>query len=66
MSRGTHTIENCKCLKESSKAILVVNAEDKEFWVPKSQVHDDSEVYKEDTDGRLVISSWWAEKEGIE
>lgn len=39
----------------------------KEVWVPLSQVHDDSELYdasnKEDT-GKVVVTEWWAEKNG--
>jgi hypothetical protein len=36
----------------------------KPFWVPKSVIHDDSEVYASDTTGDLVVYAWWAEAEG--
>lgn len=40
---------------------------DEEVWVPLSQVHDDSELYdasgEEDT-GKVVVTEWWAEKNG--
>lgn len=36
-------------------------------WVPKSVIHDDSEVYDGgDGEGDLVVETWWAEKEGWE
>lgn len=50
--------------QETAKAILVV-IDGKKYWVPKSQIHDNSEVYKADTSGTLIVSSWWAEKNGL-
>jgi len=32
-----------------------------EVWIPTSQVHEDSEVYKTGTEGTLVIPRWVAE-----
>ncbi len=54
------------CVYETEKAILV-RLEDvgTEIWVPKSCVHDDSEVYEENGEGELVVAAWWAEKEGL-
>jgi hypothetical protein len=49
---------------ETAKAILCV-IENEEFWVPKSQIHDNSEVYEKGQDGTLIVTSWWAEKEGL-
>lgn len=51
-----------KVVAESEKAIKVTN-EDDSFWVPKSVVHDDSEVWKNEDEGKLVVKQWWAEKE---
>lgn len=56
---------DASCIAETDLAILV-DIEGEEFWIPKSQVHDDSEVYQEGDEGLLVISKWIAEKEGIE
>lgn len=53
------------CIAETSKAIRVVINE-KPYWIPKSQVDDDSEVFSEGDFGTLVVSDWWAEKEGLE
>ena len=38
----------------------------REFWIPKSVIHDDSEVFRDtDIDGNLVVKTWWAEKNGF-
>ena len=58
-------IEDVRCIKETDKAILV-DVEGEEVWIPKSQVHDDSEVWKADQEGELVVSSWFARKRGWE
>ena len=33
--------------------------------IPKSVLHDDSEVYEADTTGELIVMRWWAQKEGL-
>jgi len=61
------TIEKATCLKksDSGKAILVeAPLFDKPEWIPISQIDDTSEVYKEGTEGDLVVTDWWAEKQG--
>lgn len=57
-------VQDVKALRETEKALLV-EIEGEEFWLPKSQIDDDSEVYKEDTEGTLVIPMWLAEKMGL-
>ena len=60
------TIENCEIIKETSKAILVESENlDEETWIPQSQVHDDSEIWKEGQKGDLIISEWMAKKIGL-
>lgn len=50
---------------ESAKAILV-EIEGEKVWVPKSVIHDDSEVYsKKSGAGELLVLRWWAEKKGL-
>ena len=52
-------------LRESDKSILVRLEEDgEETWVPKSQIHDDSEVWKADQSGDLIVSNWIAAQKG--
>ncbi len=58
------TFHDCLCIKETSLAILVADAMGSEAWIPLSQVHDDSEVYSEDTVGDLIMSEWFAKKIG--
>ena len=59
------SIKDVSCIRETEKAILVL-IEGDERWIPKSQITDDSEVYdKEHGDGTLVITKWFADKEGL-
>ena len=58
-------IHDCECIAETEKAILVeINEWGEEDWVPKSQIHDDSEVYEKDTSGTLIVSGWFAREKG--
>jgi hypothetical protein len=50
--------------KETDKALLCV-IEGKEVWIPKSQIHDDSEVFEEGHKGKLVISEWIAKEKEL-
>ena len=60
-------VENVVCVAETDKAICVSSPLfDEDEWVPKSQVHDDSEVWKEGQEGDLVVKDWIAEKKGWE
>lgn len=59
------SIGDAECTAETPKAILVDAPDfDEPEWIPQSQVHEDSEVYKMGTTGTLVVSDWWAEKKG--
>jgi len=62
--RSIAEFKDCECLKETPLAILVLIAGE-EHWIPKSQVDDDSEVWKEGDEGTLVITEWFATKEGL-
>jgi hypothetical protein len=60
----THEIEDAECVKESDLALCIESDDVGEsFWVPKSVVHDDSDVFHEGDCGCLVVALWWAEKE---
>lgn len=41
---------------------------DGDLWVPKTQVHEDSEVFEgmDGNEGELVVNKWWADKKGFE
>lgn len=63
----TSTFKVDQVKAESDKAILV-EIEGEQVWVPKSQIHDDSEVYSKasgEGGGDLVVSTWWAEQRGL-
>lgn len=48
---------------ESGKALFVEAPEfgDKQLCIPKSVVHDDSEVYDVGHEGTMLIARWFAE-----
>jgi hypothetical protein len=59
-------IKNVRCTRATAKAILVEGGdlEESPIWVPQSQVHADSEVWKEGDVGALVVTAWFAEQRG--
>ena len=63
-------IEDVLCIKESEKALLVEINGVHRVWVPKSQIHDDSEVFEfdaaEGVGGRLIITKWLADRLELE
>jgi len=65
-SNDAVTIGRGRCVRETEKAILVqIDDEDDERWIPKSVVHDDSEVYEMPGEGTVVVQKWWATREGL-
>jgi hypothetical protein len=61
----TYKIEKAVCVAETSKAICVEAEEfDERVWIPQSQIDEDSEVYSKGDEGMLIVSEWWAEKQG--
>lgn len=66
MSDNVFRIEDFE-VKYESEGALLVEIEGDEYWIPKSQIHDDSEVWSMDTaaDGDLVITKWIATKKGL-
>lgn len=62
------SLGQARAVGETPKALAVQLADGEERWIPKSQLHDDSEVFSCDDDeseGELVVKRWWAEKEGL-
>lgn len=65
MDNGT-TLGEAKILRTTDKAILVLLDGEEEAWIPKSVIHDDSEVFSEKSpEGTLVVATWWAERNGF-
>ena len=55
--------------RETKLALLCVFKQGKkivEKWIPKSQITEDSEVWEPGQSGKLIITGWLAEREGIE
>lgn len=62
--REVAEFEDAVAIKETERALLC-RIDGKEHWIPKSQIDDDSEVYQDGDEGKLVVSMWFAEKEGL-
>lgn len=61
---NVENFEEVVAVKETEAALLCeIGGE--AVWVPKSQIDDDSEVWKQGDEGKLVVNSWWAEKAGL-
>ena len=58
------TISGCTAIAETDKALLITYSDGEDFWVPKSQITQDSEVYEKDGVGDLIVTAWWAKKTG--
>jgi hypothetical protein len=54
---------NCDVETDSAIHVIGVISESGE-WVPKSCVHDDSEVYEKGGEGTFIVKRWFAEKKG--
>ena len=57
--------EDCTIISETEQAFKVKQDDGTMFWVPKSQVHDNSEVYRVKDHGTLTVNRWWAEANGM-
>ena len=56
-------------LTQTDKAVLVEH-EGEEFWIPNTQIDDDSEVFvgcdlQRGEEGTLVCTTWIAEQKGL-
>ncbi|MBK6854674.1 MAG: hypothetical protein IPG93_24650 [Burkholderiales bacterium] len=65
---GQYTLEML-----TDKAIQVTSSKGLKHWIPMSAIHDDSEIYGRDTDGKqqargsegvLVVKRWLARERG--
>lgn len=58
------SINDVECVG-ASKLAIHVRIDGALRWIPQSQVSDDSEVYALGHKGTLVVSGWFARKEGL-
>jgi hypothetical protein len=61
------TIGEVTSILETNQAILIVlECDNSEHWIAKSQIHDDSEVWAKGQCGDLVVTQWYAKQKGWE
>ena len=68
MSGSAARLGQAQVIGSTPKALNVqLESEDTSRWIPRSVIHDDSEVYDDDqhATGELVVKQWFAEKEGL-
>ncbi len=63
-----YRLPGCTGIKATPKALLVrapVGEGGKliDVWVPQNCIHDDSDVWKEGHTGKLVVYSWFVERQ---
>jgi len=58
-------LESATAVHATERALRVQLGDGKLIWIPQSQITDDSEVYAIGHTGRLVITAWFARKEGL-
>ena len=51
--------ENVSIIAETPLAALCV-IDGAQYWIPQSQISDDSEIWHKGDDGKLIISEWIA------
>ena len=47
-------------VKRETDAAILCTIYDKEVWIPKSQISEDSDVKEEGDEGTLIVSEWIA------
>lgn len=57
-------IENVKSERSTDLAVCCL-IDGESVWIPRSQIHDDSEVYDGHQEGTLLITKWIAEQKGL-
>lgn len=60
LGQGIATAETEKALK------VVLEDLHQHCWIPKSQIHDDSEIWRNGQSGVVVVSRWMADQNGWE
>ena len=59
MAEGCVRLGYVRCVDETDLAIKL-DLLDTYFWVPKSMIHGDSEVWEANQSGELKVVTWWA------
>lgn len=66
MPDWTYTLHDCLPVAETGEALLVdIPDLGERVWIPKSVIHEDSEVWRADWErGELVVEDWFADERG--
>lgn len=68
MSNDPCTLGDGRVLREAKSGLaLLISVENEEIWVPKSILHDESDIDETSEvgdEGDVVVPEWWAEQEG--
>lgn len=56
---------NLHCVAQTLEAVMCIFQDGRKVWVPQSQIHEDSEVWRKGDFGILVISEWFAIEKGM-
>lgn len=59
-----HTMGEGVFVRETDKALLI-KINNRDIWIPKSCIHDDSELFDAvHKEGTVIVKRWWAAKNG--
>lgn len=58
------SFDEAEVLRETEAALLI-RIDGAEHWIPKSQISDDSEIWKQGDKGMLVVTEWIATQKGL-
>ena len=56
---------DARSIRDTDLAVLVIIEEEEEVWIPKSVIHDDSDIFEADQEGELVVPEWFAKKNSL-
>ena len=62
------SLGNAQVIASTEKALRVQLDTGSKHWIPRSQIHDDSELYGNEphnNSGELVVTAWFAEQERL-
>ncbi|MGD2215169.1 MAG: hypothetical protein PVJ64_00380 [Gemmatimonadales bacterium] len=68
MVRDDETLNFDARVIAQGKAAVLVEIDEEEYWIPYSQIHDDSEICSQSErgeEGQIIISEWIAEQKGL-
>jgi hypothetical protein len=49
----------------TAQALLCMKQNLDDIWIPRSVIHDNSEVWRASQSGIMIVKVWWAEKKGL-